>query len=559
LDLLEKNKNTVIVFLNLIVVAVLVIVFKPHYIVNDDNGIIQIVCGAYGTPDAHMVYSNYVLGLLLSGLYRIIPQFPWYGVLYYALMLFAFCKISMVSFRRTVGGVPSILCVIVLLVGAFGFYCFPTFTKVAAIVGIGGMVSIMDAIGQEKPKIRHLLSGAVLCVFSFFIRSDMFFAVAGVSCGMLIPVVVSFVKEHGKKEIKRRIVEGIICASVFFFILGTAECIDHFAYASEEWTAYCRYNALRAQLMDFGWPDYDQNIELYSELRIDRDALELYQKWDFNDPDHLSVDTMEKLVHAKEKRTIDFAFILNFLYSFLKYLVSCVLFYVCIVLLVLWGIQGDKRKDRLLSIVFSCAVLVLMFAYLYYIGRMQLERVNFGILYSLSVSLFYIIGNDSMQIQVSRKELRLIEGTAIGGMLLICVVVYSGGIFNTDYRARLIAQETLKEITEQEGFIFTDVLSFDLYDSFFVFDTIPQRSLSNHLPLGGWATHLPSAEQVLKEHHIVNPFRALVDEENVYLADGKNVLLIWKYLKNHYCEDLKVEVVHDLGELRVYKFVVDEN
>lgn len=43
------------------------------------------------------------------------------------------------------------------------------------------------------------------------------------------------------------------------------------------------FNQLRSQLLDYGFPDYESNKELYKELGISKEALELYKTWNFND------------------------------------------------------------------------------------------------------------------------------------------------------------------------------------------------------------------------------------------------------------------------------------
>lgn len=51
------------------------------YLTNDDMYLQAIVSGEIsGTPDAHMIYSNYILGIVLSFLYSCAAQIPWYGI-----------------------------------------------------------------------------------------------------------------------------------------------------------------------------------------------------------------------------------------------------------------------------------------------------------------------------------------------------------------------------------------------------------------------------------------------------------------------------------------------
>ena len=53
---------------------------------NDDRLISEILSGTYGgQPEAHTVYVNYLLSLLLASLYKITIHIPWHG---FMLLLF---------------------------------------------------------------------------------------------------------------------------------------------------------------------------------------------------------------------------------------------------------------------------------------------------------------------------------------------------------------------------------------------------------------------------------------------------------------------------------------
>ena len=87
---LEKDKKTrkrervCRVFVSLSVsAALLAIVWCRtciYFETNDDRYIASILSGAVtGSPDAHVIYMNYLLSLPLSLLYRFTVEVPWYG------------------------------------------------------------------------------------------------------------------------------------------------------------------------------------------------------------------------------------------------------------------------------------------------------------------------------------------------------------------------------------------------------------------------------------------------------------------------------------------------
>ena len=77
------------------------------------------------------------------------------------------------------------------------------------------------------------------------------------------------------------------------------------------WDHYRQYNALRTELMDYGFPDYGENQALYQSLGISEADLALYQSWDFGDPERFTIPVMEALVGAKQPRVFSLGAVLS--------------------------------------------------------------------------------------------------------------------------------------------------------------------------------------------------------------------------------------------------------
>ena len=101
----EKVNN---ILLSLLVVlgifAIGAYFFDFYYDLNDDMVIKDILAGAYsGTPDGHTNQMLYPIGVLISGLYRLMPQMPVFGIFLcvcfgaYRLTLCQSCSISSIS------------------------------------------------------------------------------------------------------------------------------------------------------------------------------------------------------------------------------------------------------------------------------------------------------------------------------------------------------------------------------------------------------------------------------------------------------------------------------
>ena len=96
-----KQKAWFSLLLNVILLALLLLIFKPGYETNDDIGIQNIVSGVKGRSDAHLVYVNYLLGWLLAFAYKICPvHISVYAIAQYLTMLFAFTAIAYVLLNK---------------------------------------------------------------------------------------------------------------------------------------------------------------------------------------------------------------------------------------------------------------------------------------------------------------------------------------------------------------------------------------------------------------------------------------------------------------------------
>lgn len=104
---------------NLLLLILLLLIFRPIFETNDDIGLMNLVNGAKKVYDPHMVYSNYVWGLILSVCYRICQWMPWYTLGEYALLFLAFTAIAYVIVCRA--GNLSSLWIGILTISVFGY------------------------------------------------------------------------------------------------------------------------------------------------------------------------------------------------------------------------------------------------------------------------------------------------------------------------------------------------------------------------------------------------------------------------------------------------------
>lgn len=125
---------------------------------------------------------------------------------------------------------------------------------------------------------------------------------------------------------------------------------DSSQYQSPEWKEYQEFNQLRSQLLDYGFPDYESNKELYKELGSSKEALELYKTWNFNDTEKFTIDVMRRLAEQKSAPSLTGNTVIRFLKRFPGDLLKLPMFYFFAVFLLLWIFFEKKNLKALLSI-----------------------------------------------------------------------------------------------------------------------------------------------------------------------------------------------------------------
>lgn len=136
-----------------------------------------------------------------------------------------------------------------------------------------------------------------------------------------------------------------LCAGTFGMLLlavFAADCTDRLMYRTPQWQEYQRFNNLRSELLDYGFPDYESNQALYQELGISREAYELYRTWNFNDPDKFTTEVMEKLAEQKPEKILSGKVIHSFVKRFPGDVLQQKAFWIVLLLFVLWLFFGKK-------------------------------------------------------------------------------------------------------------------------------------------------------------------------------------------------------------------------
>ena len=88
------------------------------------------------------------------------------------------------------------------------------------------------------------------------------------------------------------------------------------------------------------------------------------------------------------------------------------------------------------------------------------------------------------------------------------------------------------------------------------FDRMPENLLDNVYWFGGWECRTPGYTRAMEVRGIINPYRDVVNNENVYLVDD-NIDLTLKYIRQYYAENAEAVFVKTIGNVDVYQITDD--
>ena len=549
----KYRKISVALISNFLILGAMAAFMRPSFETNDDIVFAELGSGLRGVKDAHLVFQNYGLGMIYRLLYGVTGRLPWYTIVQYMILFAAFTVVTYVLISRL--GEISGLCLFVILACGFGYegYIHLQFTKTAGIAAAAAVFLLLYLLEQEKYSWWGIAGGILLAVIAYMYREDQFWA----SCGLMAGAGLLFLfdlRKYRNKKLRRL---GI-CVLTFGVLLLSVFGVDRWdssKYRSAEWEEYQKFNQLRSELLDYGFPDYDSNQEIYEELGISREAYELYKSWNFNDTEKFDTEVMKKLVDLKQKRSLTIRTVTAFIRRFPSDLLGMPMFYFFAVFALLWILCGKKDVCSVISVLAECLLLVAVYFYLYYQGRYMVNRVDVGLWFSACLVMLWIFSSGEVRYMNTKMSVLL---------CMICVVLGQFMMYK-DWRlatssipeARVSQRAVLETIgTDKEHTYLAKSGMLSEIVCYGPFDRMPENLLDNVYWFGGWECRTPGYTRAMEVHGIINPYRDVVNNENIYLVDD-NIDLTIKYIRQYYAENAEAVFVKTIGNVDVYQITDD--
>ncbi|OFW54835.1 MAG: hypothetical protein A2V75_06995 [Actinobacteria bacterium RBG_16_70_17] len=256
------------------IAAVFVLTLSPGYDTNDDVGMQSAVDGTMGEHSPHLVFSNVLIGLLLSTLYRAVGWFPWYGLYLYAAHFAALLAVVYVVLADRRGHFKVRLLALggVLAVFHLSMWMQLQFTSTAMLFGASGVMLYLAVAPREPARWGTIAVGGAMVGLSSWIRWHSGWAVVLLS----VPVLVLTLRRLPWRRLA-------LFAGTAAAILLAGSVAQAIYYADQPaWQTYFDFNAARDHIQQS--PLLDQlDPAVLAEVGWSRNDLAIFDAWFFAD------------------------------------------------------------------------------------------------------------------------------------------------------------------------------------------------------------------------------------------------------------------------------------
>lgn len=535
-----------ITVINFAVLILLIKIMRPTFETNDDLAIMEFVSGAITKTDAHLVYQNYILGNIYILLYTLTKSIPWYGLLQYVFLLIAFSALTYVIWERVRGVAGFTVSAIILCFFSYEAYIQMQYTKTAGILSIVGIVLIFYATTKKKVSWVSFGVGMMLACVGSMYRLEQFFPCAVLMSGIGLYEVLNASEE---KNIKKVLLPLISMAVLFILIIGL-KMYDNSKYSQNSvWQQYKEYNELRTELLDYEFPKYKDYEEQYQSLGITEDAYWLWDHWNFGDPELFTNETMRNLLALNEKKAFDKDVILDFIDKVPDKILKSYAFYVLLIMLLFWVLQGNFEKKQIIVVSYELMLLSVMYIYLFWQGRYLKNRVDVCLSLAVISCLIWLM-ND--------KKVWLTKRSGILAVGIVLIFLQSQWIDHSWKNTKKIVEQEKNNIQElskdKEHLYIAKNKTVSYAKGFGPLSLMPEGISSNFTFFGGWETNTVLWKYKLEYYQAENLYKDSVNNDQVRIIDDE-IDITMNYIHTYYDENAEAEQMGEYEGYPVYRII----
>lgn len=308
--------------------------FPPYLATNDDVMLKAIVSGEItGSPEAHLIYIMYPLGLILKLFYSITKAVPWYDFFMmgihlatYVLLMIRVGEVVIDLNNRFAPALVSIAGGLLFLIVDYKYLVLHQYTSLAATLVAVALFYVLTArIKDGALSLKDCIIVGILLIMTLWMRKQVFImSVPLFVLAVVYRVLEGFSKKShstkGEKDTednqsnvqvvsqeslrecdsgktdRQNHMKWLIFPTVIIALVLLSILADKLAYSGEEWKSFLAYNDARTDVYDYyGFPNYGEYTEEYDALGIKESDLYPLGEWDLALFENCKKDSMQEM------------------------------------------------------------------------------------------------------------------------------------------------------------------------------------------------------------------------------------------------------------------------
>lgn len=405
-DINNKNRNTIltkIILINAVILLIMLALFYPRF-ENEADIVMQALLygvGADGLSNAHILFSNIILGKVIQGLLMLAPNIPWYVIAHYFFAFVALCTICYVTVKRNNTRTGSFIAILILLFMGYDCYITPNYLKTATLLAVAVLYYVVFCIEENRLRILNIIFVFGLALLGILVSWKAFLFAVLVGGGLSFCYIER--KYHQKKKLLLYvgIVAVILCAGIVL------DKVDEGFYKSGDF----KYRDDFETIFSYGIPD-NINGSIQEQLGLeDEDAVRAISQGCFFNGNTQQYELFHKYVRSDREYSIDK------LNRYIKHvplqLLNIGMFYLIALLIFIYFVCCKDKNKRDIA---YASVFVLLVGFICYANNMLLYKWN----YKAIIILFMLF----LLLEIQNAECTRFNDLIVFAVLL-SIILYS--------------------------------------------------------------------------------------------------------------------------------------
>lgn len=528
---------------NGIILAVVLLLTDLAYESNDDFGIALRILEGYD----NVLLINMFLCKALIPIQAALPGINVFVWMQIVMSFISFTVILKLLMDQGKSVLFTVVCILVLVVFSFDHYAVIQFTKTSALLVIAGALTVTDTIVSKRNPLYALL-GLVLIYTGACLRFiNIYVAVAFAG----IYLICWLFERRGTLSEDGYYTAGRISLAVIMILLvGGTYAMNYYSNHNDSIGEYSRYNSYRADVIDYPvYQNYDQLKDQLDAIGISKNDLYMIDSWYLDYDGAASTKNLQMIDKIYQKTIVkkpDVEATANdFMQATIKNIRKANQGGIHIALLILLAAGGILclRPRFWPYIILVGALSVALYLYLYYMGR-TVYRASYVIDIGAAVWLLYYYIQDRQWKRRGGEE----SGFAVWERRVLCVIAIFLLLiplvplhsYCNEKAANLSAGCMDQELTSYldgntDRFFVFSTREKDLSTWYLTPAKIPAPGFEkNVLCFGGWGTKSEYTLDRLKNYGLSNMFGDIIDNDDVYVVEQKNIDELTEYFDKWY-------------------------